>query len=85
MLYSTKIKSFFLACRNGMDLLRSAISLRRLHYLVAVAHPHRHGTLTFANANSGTLAYQVADDANVTNQTKAIAGPVFRAPGTVCQ
>jgi hypothetical protein len=42
-------------------------------------------TLTFANGNAGTFAYQVADGANVANQTKAITRQVFRAPGTMCQ
>jgi hypothetical protein len=42
-------------------------------------------TLSFTNGNSGTLAYQVADGANVASQTKAITRQVFRAPGTVCQ
>jgi YVTN family beta-propeller protein len=42
-------------------------------------------TLTFTNGNAGTFAYQVADGANVANQTKAITRQVFRAPGTMCQ
>ncbi len=42
-------------------------------------------TMTFTNGNSGTLAYQIADGANMANQTKAITRQVFRAPGTVCQ
>lgn len=37
MLHSANSKSLLLLCRYGMDHLSSAISLRQLHYLVAVA------------------------------------------------
>jgi predicted dienelactone hydrolase len=42
-------------------------------------------TLAFADGNSGTLAYQVADGANTASQVKVITRQVFRAPGTVCR
>ena len=42
-------------------------------------------TLAFTNGNAGTFAYQVADGANVANQSKPIMRQVFRVPGTVCQ
>ncbi len=42
-------------------------------------------TITFANGNAASFAYEVNDRTNVVPQTKAITRQVFRAPGTVCQ
>ena len=51
-----------------------------------VATPVGTLTLTFANGNSATFAYEVALDgpASSVKQTKAIVRQVFLAPGTVC-
>jgi serine protease len=42
-------------------------------------------TITFANGNAASFAYEVNDRANVVLPTKAITRQVFRAPGTGCQ
>ena len=42
-------------------------------------------TITFANGNAASFAYEVTDRTKVVLQTKAITRQVFRAPGTVCQ
>ena len=42
-------------------------------------------TLSFANGNAGTFAYQLADGANVASRTKTITRQAFRGSGTVCR
>ena len=42
-------------------------------------------TITFANGNAGSFAYEVSDRTKFVRQTKAITRQVFRPPGTACQ
>jgi hypothetical protein len=42
-------------------------------------------TITFANGNAASFAYEVNDRTIVVRQTKFITRQVFRVPGTVCQ
>ena len=42
-------------------------------------------TITFANGNAGSFAYEVNDRTTFVRQTKAITRQVFREPGTMCQ
>jgi len=42
-------------------------------------------TVTFANGNAASFAYQVNAGGNVVTQVKAITREVFRTPGTACQ
>jgi len=42
-------------------------------------------TITFANGNASSFAYEVSDRTKVVRQTKAITRQVFRPPGTACQ
>jgi len=46
--------------------------------------PVGNATFRFANGNSATFAYEVADGANVASQTKTITRQVLRGAGTVC-